>query len=126
MQKKKKKHPGQASVHDFTHKLYSAKTIIIDGLMEKWLVMVMRMQQHGKIRLRSCCISGGIKENKIAEDTEMEYLGHQFWFILWLRLQAKVNNIKKKKQRNNDYLTLSQTLFFKQFVATNSQTITYH
>lgn len=63
--------------------------------------------------------------NKIAEDTEMEYLGHQFWFILWLRLQAKVN-IKKKKQRNNDYLTLSQTLFFKQFVATNSQTIAYH
>lgn len=40
----------------------------------------------------------GIKENKIAENTAMEYLGHQFGFILWLRLKAKVN-IKKKKSK---------------------------
>lgn len=53
----------------------------------------------------------GIKENKIAEDIAMEYLGHQFCFILWLRLKAKVQKKKKKGGgRNNDYLTSQKAL----------------
>lgn len=34
-----KQHAGQASLHDITRKLYSPKTIIIDGSMKqkKWL-----------------------------------------------------------------------------------------